>query len=114
MAEPKAAEALGDEKESGKGLTGKSNEPAAEPKAAEASGWDSTDGTNAKHNPGGEGSDSKSWWGSEYGNETEHKKTEYNGASHSWSNAAEKSEDESWTVKRRKLEHLESRFWQRW
>ena len=93
---------------------GDSIEPAAEPKAAEASGWDSTDGTNAKHNPGGEGSDSKSWWGSEYGNETEHKKTEYNGASHSWSNAAEKSEDESWNVKRRKLEHLESRFWQRW
>ena len=53
---------------------GDSIEPAAEPKAAEASGWDSTDGTNAKHNPGGEGSDSKSWWGSEYGNETEHKK----------------------------------------
>ena len=52
---------------------GDSIEPAAEPKAAEASGWDSTDGTNAKHNPGGEGSDSKSWWGSEYGNETEHK-----------------------------------------
>ena len=42
------------------------------------------------------------------------KKPEYNGASHSWSNAAEKSEDESWNVKRRKLEHLESRFWQRW
>ena len=58
----------------GKGPTGDSIEPAAEPKAAEASGWDSTDGTNAKHNPGGEGSDSKSWWGSEYGNETEHKK----------------------------------------
>ena len=61
-AESKAPEACGDEKESDKGLPSNKKQ------------WeDSIDDTNADHTPGGEGSDSKSWWRFKDGNQTEHK-----------------------------------------
>ena len=67
--------------------------------------WRKPEHGDAEFNDGG----ANEWrWESKHGN---HSADDQGAApSHSWSNAAEKSEDESWNVKRRKLEHLESRF----